>query len=834
MDGIIWTISSSTTRNDEQQGNPSSTVSTTTPTKGEESRTTTNNDSNNTTLLPFPPEHLTIALQVLEALGRDISLYQSKPLRPLRTALQPLFQSQNQRMFDGKAKDDHDRLKHLHRKESHRRHLEKLEDQSFIEKTKLRAGRLQKLNNLLSTTNELGIEIPRILDGAVEMDDEDGYEGKNNSTLLLQNQPNTHEPDHKKGRSDDNSPSSSSSTVMMNNNESSTEPQPEQPPLSIEGNNSNYNNTTTTTGESTEDTYDEDTQGKRTLHRPRSCYICKVRFRELHHFYDTLCPRCSELNYRKRTQSTNLHGRIALVTGARVKIGFQCTLKLLRAGATVIATSRFPIDTARRFAELTDYSQWQNRLHVYGLDFRDLQNLEFFCIMLNQRYTHLDIIVNNACQTVRRPPAFYSHLIAKESTPYHVLPETVKRLVSHDYDFHQYKVSAINGGLLTNTIGTNPYASSSSSSSTAVRYIQDQEMKSNDSTVNASSSSSVGTDTTALLSPDPSTTISLNTSSSSMGTSISSNVPVTIMPTALQSQMIMAPGDAESLHDLKSFPVGMQDVNEQQIDLRHHNSWRMRLHEVSTPELIEVMAINTAAPFILNSRLKPLMMRPNPLSSSPTTTATTTENSSSSSSTTLMTTIQPKPFHGTGTSSLAESLLASMTSTTDLNEKLGGTKRGQPVGGANKRPRKEVMGGNLEGEQASHGIPVEKCRFIVNVSAMEGKFYRAKTTAHPHTNMAKAALNMMTRTSATDYAEAYIYMTAVDTGWINDENPLERAARTAKENKFATPLDEIDAAARVIDPIFAPLIDGAIENGGNGMCSPLYGCFLKDYFTTEW
>jgi 3-oxoacyl-ACP reductase-like protein len=75
----------------------------------------------------------------------------------------------------------------------------------------------------------------------------------------------------------------------------------------------------------------------------RSCYICKARYRQLHHFYDQLCPACAELNWRKRTQSARLEGRVALVTGGRVKIGFQVVLKLLRAGARVIVTSRFPV-----------------------------------------------------------------------------------------------------------------------------------------------------------------------------------------------------------------------------------------------------------------------------------------------------------------------------------------------------------------------------------------------------------------------------------------------------------------------------------------------------------
>ena len=115
--------------------------------------------------------------------------------------------------------------------------------------------------------------------------------------------------------------------------------------------------------------------------------------------------------------------------------------------------------------------------------------------------------------------------------------------------------------------------------------------------------------------------------------------------------------------------------------------------------------------------------------------------------------------------------------------------------------------------------------FIVNVSAMEGKFYRHKTANHPHTNMAKAALNMMTRTSAADLAASHaIYMTAVDTGWINDENPRERAARTAELHRFQTPLDEVDAAARVLHPIFEGVATG----------KPPFGCFFKDYQESEW
>ena len=120
---------------------------------------------------------------------------------------------------------------------------------------------------------------------------------------------------------------------------------------------------------------------------------------------------------------------------------------------------------------------------------------------------------------------------------------------------------------------------------------------------------------------------------------------------------------------------------------------------------------------------------------------------------------------------------------------------------------------------------------------MEGKFYFFKLPTHPHTNMAKAALNMLTRTAAGEYAGAHgIFMTAVDTGWINEELPRARAADKAARSGFATPLDEVDAAARILDPVLAPLAEAAAAAAGEGagLCRPLFGAFLKDYAAGEW
>src|SRR5690606_14423018 len=287
---------------------------------------------------------------------------------------------------------------------------------------------------------------------------------------------------------------------------------------------------------------------------------------QVHHFYDQMCPSCAELNFFKRTESADLRGRVALLTGGRVKIGYQAGLKLLRAGAELIVTTRFPRDSAARYAAEPDFEQWQHRLQVFGLDLRHTPSVEAFCAQLLATRPRLDFIINNACQTVRRPPAFYAHMMEGERALLAQSSSDARQLVNAD---------------------------------------------------NATSAAEL-------------------------------------------SQVALRPEDLLGQSHL--FPAGRLDQDLQQVDLRGRSSWRLQMHEVPTVELLETQLVNPVAPFIINASLKPLMLR-------------------------------------------------------------------TPDGQAPTRDK-----------------------HIVNVSAVEGQFYRNfKTTKHPHTNMAKAALNMMTRTSAADY-----------------------------------------------------------------------------------
>ena len=156
-----------------------------------------------------------------------------------------------------------------------------------------------------------------------------------------------------------------------------------------------------------------------TLINARSCYVCKQRYREVDAFYHQLCPSCAELNHSKREARTDLRGRRALLTGGRAKIGMYIALRLLRDGAETTITTRFPHDAVRRFTAMPDSDQWLHRLTVVGLDLRDPAQVVALADSVAAK-GHLDVLVNNAAQTVRRTAGSYAQLAAAESVP---LPE---------------------------------------------------------------------------------------------------------------------------------------------------------------------------------------------------------------------------------------------------------------------------------------------------------------------------------------------------------------------------------------------------------------------------
>src|SRR3954449_5205082 len=168
-----------------------------------------------------------------------------------------------------------------------------------------------------------------------------------------------------------------------------------------------------------------------TLARARACYVCKQRYREVDAFYHQLCPPCAARHHERREARTDLTGRRAVLTGGRAKIGMYIALRLLRDGAHTTITTRFPHDAVRRFSALEDSADWIDRLKIVGIDLRDPTQVVALADEVAAAGP-LDILINNACQTVRRTPGSYAPLVEAEHAP---LPAgtTLPEIVSFDH-----------------------------------------------------------------------------------------------------------------------------------------------------------------------------------------------------------------------------------------------------------------------------------------------------------------------------------------------------------------------------------------------------------------
>lgn len=431
-----------------------------------------------------------------------------------------------------------------------------------------------------------------------------------------------------------------------------------------------------------------------TFVKPRPCYICKQKYSIVDAFYHQLCPACAALGHVKREARTDLRGKRALLTGGRAKIGMHIALRLLRDGAHTTITTRFPRDAVRRFAAMDDASDWLHRLTVVGIDLRDPSQVVSLADAVAAQGP-LDILINNAAQTVRRSPGAYAPLADAEAVPIEVglWPEgegPAMLTFGHASDVHPHalKESVAAHPLLASThsaeVGGNPAASG------PTRVVQKG--------ASAATPSTIASQNARRL-----TDLALAAGSTSL-------------ERHADGSAIDAGGLVPDLHDV--------------------NSWVQAVGDVDALELLEVQLCNSTAPFILINRLRP---------------------------------------------------------------QLAAAAHGSAARGAGRS-------------------------YVVNVSAMEGVFARGyKGPGHPHTNMAKAAVNMLTRTSAREMFESdRILMTSVDTGWITDERPHPTKIRLAEEG-FHAPLDLVDGAARVYDPVI---------RGEAG--EDLFGIFLKDYGPSAW
>ena len=407
----------------------------------------------------------------------------------------------------------------------------------------------------------------------------------------------------------------------------------------------------------------------------KNCYICKEKFGldNIHSFYGNLCKKCGDYNYSFRTMKLDFTGRIAIVTGGRVKIGYYIATKLLSYGAKVLITSRFPKDALFKFQKEPDYEKWKNNLIVYPIDFRIFESTIKFVQFINDNFPHVDILINNAAQTIRRTASYYKYLLPIETKDLN--KEDDKKIIKNDFVNLQNQLKE--GESVPNP------AKSKNDIKNALISLVDNKSKEYQEILPLSVIAS----------------------------------QIRIMEEKSQPHVTVMGGDGQPY----DFSKGK-------------NSWNFEFDEIPFQEFTEVQIINTWTPYYLCVKLKPLMMQ--------------------------------SPFPD---------------------------------------------------------------KYIVNVTSVEGIFNHFKRSSHVHTNMAKAALNMFTRTCGSYLKDIGIYMTCVDTGWVSPMNEmnslLDKDKKNSYENEFVNvPLDELDGAMRVLHPI----IEG-IKNKNF-----LYGILLKDYVKSPW
>jgi NAD(P)-dependent dehydrogenase (short-subunit alcohol dehydrogenase family) len=671
-----------------------------------------------------PDPDVARAVSVLEAVARDSALFHSDALAGLRNALAPILEAQRGRMFAGGSREDMSARRAQMRVANREKVRERVHDRRFLENTLARADRVSKLRDLMEGNNAPGV--PLLLDAsrAKRGHGEGGGDGEDD----LEADEEEEEEDEEGEEEEDD--------------EGGRRPKAHR--LDAEG-------------------LDE---AQKSASQP--CLTCGKSFRppaprtvsssssssSSSWSPPPPCAPCADFHARKRVQAADLTGRTALVTGARTGAGYQCVLKLLRLGASVLALTRFPRDAAVRFAAEADAERWRGRLHVYGLDLRDLVAVEHFCEAVGRDASaRLDVLVNNASLGGRGGP------VGGVFDPSQPLPSSLPASSSAPAD-HSEIMRLFQ--LETGPRGSLP--------ALAVAFLARYE---------------------ALYSTSPESGPAAAESRTEMDEDVSASAA------AADAAARPPPDDAASL---SSALVPASALGPSAGPL----AWqRLHLDELPTTALLQTLTANAAAPFVLTSRLKHVMLRG-----------------------------QEEDEEA------AAPVSAEAAASAHHKGRLPGTVRGRVVGGANKRPRSTAGSDRMHGDTAAHGVPAARCRFIVNVSAGEGRFYSARCDpSHAHTNMAKAALNMLTRTSAFDLAEDYIYMNAVDAS-----------------SNAGPPFDDVDVAARILDPVLAPLAEaqgrgrettgagvggggggsGAAERLAPGLCRPAYGSFLRNMRPAEW